>query len=62
MILALKIADLTDQLLANTLRAAERSAADTDWMTLAELQRLERQLLDCAGSLGYHVTVERRAA
>lgn len=62
MILALKIAELTDQLLANTLRAAEASAHNTDWLTLAQIERLEQQLVRYAEPLGYHVTVERRAA
>ena len=45
MILATRIPNLTDQMLANTLRAAEASDRGVDWLTLAEIERLERRLL-----------------
>jgi hypothetical protein len=59
---ALMIAELTDQLLVNTLRAAEASSRGTDWLTLAQIERLEQQLMACIEPLGYHVSVERHAA
>jgi hypothetical protein len=45
MILATRIPHLTDQMLANTLRAAEASAQEVDWLMLAEIEHLERRLL-----------------
>jgi len=45
MIPATRIPNLTDQMLANTLRAAEASDRRVDWLTLAEIERLERRLL-----------------
>ncbi len=45
MILATRIPHLTDQLLQNTLRAADPSVGAVDWLTLAEIERLEQRLL-----------------
>jgi hypothetical protein len=62
MIIASRIPELTDRMLAATLRAAEASSAPTDWMVLAEIQYLERRLQERLEPLGYHLVVERRAA
>jgi len=62
MIIASRIADLTDQMLANTLRAAAAPARDIDWMVLAEIEHLERHLQARLAPLGYGIAVERRAA
>ena len=45
MLLASRIPYLTDELLKNTLRAAEASACGVDWLTLAEIEHLEQRLL-----------------
>jgi hypothetical protein len=63
MILASRIPNLTDQMLAATLRAGDDlSRAAADWMLLAEVEHLERRLQVCLDRLGYRVVVERRAA
>jgi hypothetical protein len=62
MIIASRIPDLTDQMLRNTLRAAEASSASADWMTLADIEHLERRLQERLAPLGYHLVVERQAA
>ena len=45
MMLASRIPQLTDELLKHTLRATEASACGVDWLTLAEIERLEQRLL-----------------
>ena len=62
MIVATRIPQLTDQLLTNTLRAADASAGAVDWLTLAELERLEQRLLVLQRQLGHGATAARRAA
>jgi hypothetical protein len=63
MILASRIPDLTDQMLAATLRAAADPSHGTDrWLLLAEVERLERRLLVCLDRLGYPDMATRRAA
>ena len=62
MIIASRIPELTDRMLAATLRAAEASSASTDWMALAEIQYLEQRLQKRLEPLGYQLVVERRAA
>ena len=62
MILTTRIPDLTDQMRLNTLRAAEAHARGMDWMTLAEIEHLERRLQERLAPLGYRLTVERKAA
>jgi hypothetical protein len=62
MIIASRIPELTDRMLAATLRAAEASSAGADWMTLAEIEHLERRLQERLAPLGYRIVVERRAA
>jgi hypothetical protein len=44
MILAHRIPHLTDQVLKNTLGAAEPSERRVDWLTLAEITWLEQRL------------------
>ncbi len=62
MIVATRIPQLTEQLLTNTLRAAEASARAVDWLTLAEIERLEKRLLTLQRQLGHDATAARRAA
>jgi hypothetical protein len=62
MILASRIPQLTDQMLANTLRAAEASSRGADWLTLAEIDRLERRLLTLLRKFHHIDQSERRAA
>jgi hypothetical protein len=65
MILAYRIQELnlTDRMLAATLRAAGDAGYDADdWVLLAEIERLEGRLMTSLEKLGYRVTVERRAA
>jgi hypothetical protein len=62
MIIASRIPQLTDQMLANTLRAAEASARGVDWLTLAEIERLEQRLLVLLRRLDNGDAEERRAA
>ena len=62
MILATRIPQLTDQMLANTLRAAEAAARGVDWLALAELEALERRTLALLRRLDYRGAEERRAA
>jgi hypothetical protein len=62
MILATRIPHLTDQLLLNTLRATEASTEGVDWLTLAELERLEQRLLTLARRLEHSDAPLRRAA
>jgi hypothetical protein len=62
MIIASRIPELTDRVLAATLRATEVSSAGADWMALAEIEHLERRLQERLAPLGYRIVVERRAA
>ena len=63
MILAARIPQLTDQLRAATLAAAEAQRHGTMQFTLlADVERLERHLQACLEELGYRVTLTRRAA
>ena len=63
MIVASRIPQLTDQMLANTLRAAEAQRVGTTRFTLlADVERLERNLQACLEDLGYRVTLTRRVA
>ena len=62
MILATRIPQLTDQMLKNTLRAAEASERGVDWLTLAELERLERRLLALQRQLDHGAAAPPRAA
>ena len=45
MVQAPRIPQLMDEILANTLRAAAASDRGADWLTLAEIEGLERRLL-----------------
>jgi hypothetical protein len=62
MIIASRIPELTDRMLAATLHAAEASSTGADWMALAEIEHLERRLQERLAPLGYRIVVERRAA
>ena len=63
MILASRIPQLTDQMLANTIRAAKVQRHGTTRFTLlADVERLERHLQACLEELGYRVRLTRRAA
>ena len=62
MILASRNPQLTDQLRAATIRAAEAQRDHTTRFTLlADVERLERHLQACLEDLGYRVTLTRRA-
>jgi hypothetical protein len=62
MFLATRIPYLTDQMLANTLRAAEASAQGVDWLMLAEIEWLERRLQTLQHRLEHGTAPARRAA
>ena len=63
MILATRIPQLTDQLRAATLAAAEAQRHGAARFTLlTDVERLERHLQACLEDLGYHVTLTRRVA
>ncbi len=63
MILASRIPQLTDQMRAATIRAAEAQHDHTTRFTLlTDVERLERHLQACLEELGYRVTLTRRAA
>jgi hypothetical protein len=63
MILAYRIPQLTDQMRAATIRAAEAQRQGTTRFTLlTDVERLERHLQACLEELGYRVTLSRRAA
>ena len=62
MILAARIPQLTDEMLKNTLRAAEASTRGADWLTLSEVEHLERRLLTLLRRLDHGDVAARRAA
>ena len=63
MIIASCIPQLTEQVRAATIRAAEAQRHGTTHFTLlTDVERLERHLQACLEDLGYHVTLTRRVA
>jgi hypothetical protein len=62
MFLATRIPQLTDQMLKNTLRAADASARGVDWLTIAEIERLEQRLLTLERRLVGRAATSRQAA
>jgi hypothetical protein len=62
MILATRIPQLIDQMLTNTLRAAEAWERGVDWLTLAEIEQLERRLLALQRWLDHGEAAARRTA
>jgi hypothetical protein len=62
MIIASRIPGLTEQMLRNTRLAAEAHARGVDWMTLAELDRLERRWLTLLRRLDQDDTDQPKAA
>jgi hypothetical protein len=62
MFLATRIPALTDTMLKNTRRTAEASRRGVDWMTLAEIERLERRWLTLLRRLDHGDMEKRRAA